>query len=291
MLTEVLRAALTDASSYYLLGYQSTRPQDGKYHSISVRSRRTGVSIRARQGYLASRAPVAAPKGAPASAADAMRASATRAALDALTAATRDVPVRANVVVSRGVSGSIAPRFSVVAQAADGTAAGRVEVTITTPDGEIVATGRAPLAGGTASLSVPLQPTASPAASYVARIRIESGGLSETLTQSVAPATSGGGALYFRRRGAQESATADLRFRRAEALRIEIPARSDAGARLLDRTGAAINVPVASTSRVEDDGSQWTTVRPPLASLAPGDYLIEITQGGEQLLLPFRVVP
>ena len=74
------------------------------------------------------------------------------------------------------------------------------------------------------------------------------------------------GPFYFRRRGAQESATADLRFRRAETLRIEIPARSDAGARLLDRTGAAINVPVASTSRVEDDGSQWTTVRPPLAS-------------------------
>jgi hypothetical protein len=64
MLTEVLRAALTDASSYYLLGYQSPRPQDGKYHSISVRSRRAGVSIRARKWYLASRAPVAAPKGA-----------------------------------------------------------------------------------------------------------------------------------------------------------------------------------------------------------------------------------
>jgi hypothetical protein len=105
------------------------------------------------------------------------------------------------------------------------------------------------------------------------------------------PSTRGSGALYFCRRGAQEAATADLRLRRAEGLRHEIPARADAGARLLDRTGATINVPVESASRVEDDGSPWTTVRPPLASLAPGDYLIEITHGGEQLLLPFRMVP
>jgi hypothetical protein len=93
-----------------------------------------------------------------------------------LTAATRDLPVRANVVVSRGVSANIAPRFNVVAQAADSAAAGRVEVTITTPDGGIVATGRALLAGGTASLSVPSQPSASPAASYVARIRSKAAG-------------------------------------------------------------------------------------------------------------------
>jgi hypothetical protein len=225
--------------------------------------------------------------------ADAMRASATRAALDALTAATRDLPARANVVVSRGASAGMAPRFTVVAQPANGAAAGRVEVTIATPDGETVATGRAPLAGGTASLEIASQPPASPAASYIVRIRIESGGLSETLTQAVTvrPTTGGSGALYFRRRGAQESATADLRFRRAETLRLEIPSRADAGARLLDRTGAAINVPVESGSRVEEDGSQWTTVRPPLASLAPGDYLIEITHGSEQVLLPFRMVP
>ena len=49
-----LRQAVRDASVYYLLGYNSTTaPTDGKFHEIKVRVRRPGVQVRARKGYWA----------------------------------------------------------------------------------------------------------------------------------------------------------------------------------------------------------------------------------------------
>jgi len=45
---------LRDSSTYYLLGYNSSRsPTDGKYHEIEVRVKRDGVNVRHRQGYWA----------------------------------------------------------------------------------------------------------------------------------------------------------------------------------------------------------------------------------------------
>jgi VWFA-related protein len=43
-----------DTSSYYIVGFRTTRPPDGKYHPITVRVKRSGVAVRARKGYLAS---------------------------------------------------------------------------------------------------------------------------------------------------------------------------------------------------------------------------------------------
>jgi len=40
-----------DLSSYYLLGFSSTQKQDGKFHKLTVRVTRKGVSARARRGY------------------------------------------------------------------------------------------------------------------------------------------------------------------------------------------------------------------------------------------------
>ena len=48
-----LRRMTDDLSSYYLLGYYSTGKLDGRFHSITVRVKRRGVSVRARRGYLA----------------------------------------------------------------------------------------------------------------------------------------------------------------------------------------------------------------------------------------------
>ena len=51
---KALRQVVTDASAFYLLGYSSTKnPQDGKFHSIKVRVKRRGVTVRARKGYWA----------------------------------------------------------------------------------------------------------------------------------------------------------------------------------------------------------------------------------------------
>ena len=49
-----LRQVVKDASAFYLLGYSSTRdPKDGRFHSIDVRVKRSGVDVRARKGYWA----------------------------------------------------------------------------------------------------------------------------------------------------------------------------------------------------------------------------------------------
>jgi VWFA-related protein len=52
-----LRNLADDLTSYYLFGYYSTNTKlDGRYRTITVRSKRTGVEVRARQGYRAASA-------------------------------------------------------------------------------------------------------------------------------------------------------------------------------------------------------------------------------------------
>ena len=49
-----LRQMVRDSSTYYLIGYNSTQaPTDGKFHEIKVRVRRSGLKVRARKGYWA----------------------------------------------------------------------------------------------------------------------------------------------------------------------------------------------------------------------------------------------
>ena len=51
---KALQQVVKDASAFYLLGYSSAKnPQDGRFHSIKVRVKRRGVTVRARKGYWA----------------------------------------------------------------------------------------------------------------------------------------------------------------------------------------------------------------------------------------------
>jgi len=50
-LYEGLSQMVRDSSYYYLLGYSSKAPTDGKFHDIKVRIKRRGVEARARRGY------------------------------------------------------------------------------------------------------------------------------------------------------------------------------------------------------------------------------------------------
>src|SRR5205085_12121086 len=87
-----MKRFVDDLSSYYLLGYYSNGKLDGKFHAITVRVKRPGVSVRARRGYLAlTPAAAATAVATPVSAAVASEARAVETALGALGAFTRDV--------------------------------------------------------------------------------------------------------------------------------------------------------------------------------------------------------
>jgi len=49
----LLPQMVRDASAYYLLGYRSPAPTDGKFHKIKVRMNKDGYEVRARSGYFA----------------------------------------------------------------------------------------------------------------------------------------------------------------------------------------------------------------------------------------------
>src|SRR4029079_3522499 len=49
----ILPQMVRDASAYYLLGYRSPAPADGKFHRIKVRLNKEGYEVRARSGYFA----------------------------------------------------------------------------------------------------------------------------------------------------------------------------------------------------------------------------------------------
>ncbi|MFQ5741868.1 MAG: hypothetical protein ACE5JX_22970, partial [Acidobacteriota bacterium] len=52
-LGSVLRASTAEQENYYLLSYApSSRRKEGRFHRINVKSRRRGVHLRARRGYL-----------------------------------------------------------------------------------------------------------------------------------------------------------------------------------------------------------------------------------------------
>jgi VWFA-related protein len=42
-----------DTSSYYILGFRTNKPLDGKFRTLAVRVKRSGLSVRARKGYIA----------------------------------------------------------------------------------------------------------------------------------------------------------------------------------------------------------------------------------------------
>jgi len=177
-------------------------------------------------------------------------------------------------------------------------------------DRQTRATAHVQMAAGVRSFRVRLAPSeAVPAGEYSVVMRSRSAGgdgtpSSDTLPLVVPPSPEASGVLFTRRgptTGNKDMPTADARFRRAEQIRVEIPTdESESGtARLLDRTGHALAVPVTAAVRDDADGSHWQTAQLALAPLAAGDYVIEVSgsvSGGsttdtKRTLVAFRVVP
>lgn len=302
-----LRHIVDDLSSYYLVGYYSNAKPDGRFHRITVRVKRPGVQVRARTGYLAASAAEAAARISPSvSSPDTAEAQLLSRALNPLATLNRERPVRVQAAVLWTQAGTAVVRA--VVEVPQGTSrgdnwgkGGQVDAMLLDRSGGTVATARASLEPGVFVVPLTLTSPASLApGDYELRIRAKgieviSPGIEELpLTISGAPV--GSGALLMRRgpgTGNREVPTADARFRRAERLILETPASSaDAvSARLLDRAGNPLSIPVTAIIREDASGLRWRRVEVVLAPLAQGDYIVESAAGTERILTGFRVTP
>jgi VWFA-related protein len=108
-LARAMRQIVADSSAYYLLGYNSSQaPQDGKFHEIKVRVKRPGTDVRARKGYWAltavetARATASARPGPP---------PAVSRALSSLSDPSRGKTIRTWVGTERGADGKTRVTF------------------------------------------------------------------------------------------------------------------------------------------------------------------------------------
>jgi VWFA-related protein len=327
-LSASFRKIVADLSSYYLLGYYSSGKLDGKFHSISVRVKRPGVQVRARRGYMALTPAEAASfersasagnaagtgagggrgAGAEPSTSAAVEARAVETAISPLSGYTRDVPLRLQVAAGWTIDDAASAMVSVEGELGPAAIVGDswgegfdVTATLMTAADVTVATGRVSVLRGARTFRVVL--TASqpiPAGAYQLRVGARAGPASiparDIARVEIPAAPASVGAIYVRRgpsTGNREVPTADLRFRRSEQVRVEVPFASadPVTARLLDRTGKTLSVPVTASVRDDADRSRWATAQLALAPLAPGDYVIEMSSGSQRMLSAFRVVP
>jgi VWFA-related protein len=304
---KALRQVVKDASAFYLLGYASTRnPADGKFHQIKVRVRKSGLDVRARKGYWA---PTASDMDRAAREAAAEPPTEVTTALAPLTAARPerifDVWIGASPAADRttDVLMTWTPR--------------QPQATATVPQGtmSVVLKG----AGEKQLYEAPLDAhrllfKAEPGALDIQMtIRgLQGQTLDEDARQLVVPdfareriALSSPAVLRVRnptelrslRANRETTPFAGREFTRTDRLFIRFAVHGESAdhalvsARLLNRTGAAL-LPL-TVAAVEGAAGAYE-IDLPLASVARGDYLIEITAaaGDERArdLVPVRVV-
>ena len=302
-----LSRIVADLSSYYLLGYESTNSKlDGRFRSITVRVKRPDTKVRARRGYRALTAeevmtrsdrdnPGAATANLPPAVVVNPRApfrlrSAVWTSEVGGTQTTSlwlvgelDFATRRDIAWSNGANAEI----SLVSAKGDRVAS--LQVSFATSDGgfTVKVPATAPLAPGDYAVRVRVLPQAGQALPLADLTRV-------VIPESPVPL---GESVMLRRgpsTGPRYVATADPRFQKSDRLRLEIPTQLDATAtaRLLDRTGKPLQVPVTTSDRRDEGGEfRWVIVDATLAPLAPGEYAVEVAVGDAKQVTAFRMVP
>jgi VWFA-related protein len=319
-LLQGLAQIVRDSSYYYLLGYNSTQSQnDGKFHEIKVRVKRSGVDVRARKGYWAL------------TAADVKRVNnpTPNLAKPVATALATIAPsvqagkyVQTWVGTEKGDNGKT--RVTLVWEplaAAPGSGrreqAGRVGILASNASGDLLFRGGTPDADATGG-TVPAAPHRIsfevPPGKLEMRLTIQEAGSGGTLDQEVrsitvpdltAPQAAISTPRVFRARTAREYQTlvadaaavpiAVREFSRTERLLIRFDAYAAGGeqaqptAVLLNRAGQKMSdIPVAAA---QAGGSHQINLS--LASIPAGEYLVEVSvktaTGEAKELIPLRV--
>src|SRR5262245_5299962 len=315
-----MKQIIRDNSAYYLLGYNSSfTATDGKFHEIKVKVNRPGIQVRARKGYWALKADDAAralalPKNEAPKAVD--------TAIAAITAPSRSRVVRTWIGSERGADGKTkmtflwepVPRAPGDPVRPEGGPA-RVSITAVAPDGSPYYRGKIP--EGNSSTPV----TAGSKISFDAqpgkmqlRVSVESAG-AEVLDSEVrevvvpdltAPQIVIGTPAVYRGRTVPEyqrlktdpqaMPTAAREFSRTERVFIRVPAYAPGTsapavtAKLLNRTGQSMGDLTVANAAGHPDSKD---VELSLASMPPGEYVVEITATGQgepvKELVGFRV--
>jgi VWFA-related protein len=318
-ITMGMKQIVRDTSAYYLLGYNSSlTATDGKFHEIKVKVNRPGVQVRARKGYWAftvedaARA-LALPKADPPKAFE--------TALAAIAAPARSRIVRTWIGTERGTNGKTKVTFiwepvprAPGTPARDADTPARVSLMAVAPDGSPYFRGKVPEGVGAA-------PPASSKISFEAqpgkmqlRVSVE-GSQADVLDSEIreievpdltAPQITLGTPAVYRGRTVPEyqrlkadpqaAPTAAREFGRTERVFIRVPAyapgtsTATVTAKLLNRTGQSMSELAISTPAGVADARD---VDLSLASLPPGEYVVEITATGQgdpvKALVGFRV--
>jgi VWFA-related protein len=305
-----LKRIADDLSSYYLFGYYSTNSKlDGRFRSITVRVKRPGVRVRARRGYRGRTAEevLAAAGAAP----DPVR-DAVASALNVVAGVNARSSFRVRPAAwSRDTGGAVAGTMWLVGELdyrtrkeLAWTAGAQAEISVVASDGTVVTTKTVDIPANEGSFGIQVPDTGTLGAGDYAvsvRLRPEAGSdvvMSDTVRVVVPQKASPlGEAVMWRRgpsTGIQFLRTADPRFQRSERVKLELAAApgTSAAARLLDRAGKPLQVPVRVSERTDAaSGQRWIVAEATLAPLAPGDYAIEVAAGESQQLTGFRITP
>lgn len=307
-----------DLSAYYLMGYDSTNAKlDGSYRSLTVKVKRPGVLVRARHGYRAAILPAAGSSNSRSG--GSTNSPATNditSAVGAIMSTRADLPVRLRATAVRlldtSTSNGPAPRASEMRLVveldpklamSDAWRQGGLAHFIIRGEGtDAPLSAEATLKPGERILTAAIAlPTAFSLGEYKVQMRLNAQSHTDALSDSTtvqvaAPGLIGPPALLRRgpSTGTAYLATADVRFRRADRLRLETPSRLPADqvhVTAVDQRGQPLNLPIQVSDR-QDGAATLIVADISLAPLAPGGYAIVVTgPAQERVIVPFQLIP